>query len=113
MAAYPSYSILLESDKTEESGIKDDYAESGTQHSRLFYSQSYYRFKLRHHLTLAEFNSLNANFTAGRRDVYTLTYLTESPVVTYSVKFTGPPQIRTNYGNGRFLVDVPLRGTKA
>ena len=100
MAAYPSYSILLESDKTEESGVKDDYAESGTQ------------FSLRHHLTLAEFNSLKATFDAGRRDVYTLSYFDESPVATYSVRFTGPPQIRTNYGNGRFLVAVPLRGFK-
>ena len=112
MAAYPSHNILLESDKTEESGVKDDYAESGTQHSRLFYSKPYYRFSLRHHLTLAEFNSLKATFDAGRRDVYTLSYFDESPVATYSVKFTGPPQIRTNYGNGRFLVAVPLRGFK-
>ena len=112
MAAYPSHNILLESDNTEESGVKDDYAESGTQHSRLFYSKPYYRFSLRHHLTLAEFNSLKATFDAGRRDVYTLSYFDESPVATYSVKFTGPPQIRTNYGNGRFLVAVPLRGFK-
>ena len=112
MAAYPSYSILLGSDKTEESGIKDDFAESGTQHSRLFHSQPYLRFRLLHNLTLAQFNSLAATYTAGRRDVYTLTYHTESPAVTYSVKFTGPPQIKTNYGGDRFLVDVPLRGTK-
>ena len=112
MAAYPSYSILLESDKDEESGVKDDYAESGTQHSRLFYSQPYYRFRLRHNLTLAQFNSLKVTFDAGRRDTYTLTYFDESPQATYSVKFTGPPQIKTNYGNGRFLVEVPLRGFK-
>ena len=112
MAAYPSYSILLQSDKTEESGVNDSYSEAGSQHSRLFHSQAYYRFKLRHNLTLAQFNSLNATYTAGRRDVYTLTYHDESPAVTYSVKFTGPPQITTNYGGDRFLVEVPLRGTK-
>jgi hypothetical protein len=112
MAAYPSYDILLGSDKTEESGVADDYSEAGTQHSRLFYSQPIYRFRLRHNLTLAQFNSLKADYDADRRGVRTLTYFDESPTATYSVKYTGPPQIKTNYGNDRLLVESPLRGTK-
>jgi hypothetical protein len=112
MAAYPSYDILLGSDKTEESGVDDDYSEAGTQHSRLFHSQPYYRFRLRHNITLDQFNSLKADYDAGRRAVRTLTYYSESPAATYSVKFTGPPQIKTNHGNDRLLVESPLRGTK-
>lgn len=111
MAAYPSYTMLLGSSKEEESGIQDDYAPGGTQHSRIFYSQPYYTFRLIHQLTLAQFNALKTTYDAGQRDTYTLTYLTESPIQTYSVKFTGPPQIVENLGGNRFMVEVPLRGT--
>ena len=112
MAAYPSYDILLESEKKEEPGVTDDYSEAGTQHSRLFHSQPYYRFRLFHNITLAQFNSLKTTYDAGRRDTYTLTYFSESPAATYTVKFTGPPQINTNFGNDRLLVEAPLRGFK-
>lgn len=111
MAAYPSHNILLGSTKEEESGVLDDFAPSGTQHSRILHSQSYYRFRLLHQLTLAEWNALKATYNAGKRDAYTLTYLTESPVQTYTVKFTGPPQIIQNLALNRFFVEVPLRGT--
>lgn len=111
MAAYPSYNMLLGSTKEEEAGIIDDFAPSGTMHSRILHSQSYYRFRLIHQLSLAQFNSLHATYVAGKRDSYTLTYLTESPVQTYTVKFTGPPQIIQNLALNRFLVEVPLRGT--
>lgn len=112
MANYPAYEILLGSSFEEESGVEDDFAQSGTQHSRLFHSQPYLRFNLLHQLTLAEWNSLRTTYAAGRRDTYTLTYFAESPVVTYSVKFTGPPVITGNIGLERFFVAVPLRGTR-
>ena len=112
MAAYPSYEILLGSGFEEEAGVADDYSQAGSQHSRLMHSQPYYRFNLLHALTLAEWNSLRATYTAGRRDTYTLTYFSESPSVTYSVKFTGPPVIVENIGLGNFFVSVPLRGTR-
>ena len=49
---------------------------------------------------------------AGPRDTYTLTYRTESPAITYSVTFTGPPEIARNIGGGRYEVRVPMRGFK-
>jgi|GEM_PF-3858834 len=112
MAAYPSYDILLGSSIEEESGVEDDFAETGTMHSRLYHSEPFFRFQLQHALTLAQYNSLKATYTAGRRDVHTLTYFTESPQVTYSVQFTGPPVIVGNVGGDLYFVNVPLRGTK-
>ena len=111
MANYPAYNILLESTKEEEAGIVDDYSQAGTQHSRTFYT-GYYRFMLVHQLSVTEFNSLKATYDAGPRDTYTLTYYSESPVATYSVKFTGPPQITQNLALNRMFVSVPLRGTR-
>lgn len=111
MAAYPSYDIFLRSAMEEESGVEDDFAESGPQHSRIFHSQSYYRFSVYHMLTLAQLQSLHATYAAGKRDDYTLTFYDESPQQTYTVKFLGPPQRIENIGNNRFIVEVPLRGT--
>ena len=113
MAVYPSYPILLASTQDEEAaGIQDDFSQPGGQHSRIFHSQSYYRFSLIHNLTLAEWNTLFATYTAGPRDEYTLTYHIESPAVTYAVKFTDVPEIIRNLGGDRFDVRVPLRGVK-
>lgn len=112
MANYPAYDILLTSSKTEdEDGIEDDFAQSGPQHSRIFYSQSYYLFSLDHSLTLDQFNSLKAAYDSGKRDEYTLTYYDESPIATYTVKFTSPPQITGNNGV-TYFVNCRLRGTK-
>ena len=111
MAAYPSYGILLGSSREEESGVEDDFTPAGTMHSRIFHSVSHYRFRLIHQLTLAQFKALKATYDAGKRAEYTLTYLVESPAVTYTVKFTGPPQIVSNLGLDRFYVEVPLYGT--
>lgn len=112
MANYPAYPILLSSSIGPENGIEDDLAQPGQQHSRIFHSQQYYEFSLDHKLTLAEWNSLFATYTAGPRDVYTLTYHDESPAATYSVKFVAPPAIVTNLGEGKFFVTCELRGTK-
>ena len=114
MAAYPAYNILLGSSMDREPGIEDDFSQAGTQHSRTFHSQAYYRFTLVHALTLAQFNSLEATYNAAPRDVYTLTYhgASESPQVTYSVKFTEPPVKTTNLGLDNYFVQVQLRGTK-
>ena len=112
MANYPAYAILLTSSKTEDdAGIDDDFSQGGIQKSRIFYSQPYYSFNLVHSLTLAQFNSLKATYDAGQRDVYTLTFYDESPITTYSVKFTGPPQITGNNGV-TYFVQCSLRGTK-
>lgn len=113
MAAYPSYNILLGSSIDEEDGVEDDFTPDGTMHSRILYAARYYRFRLRHELTLAQYQSLRTTYGAGKRDVYTLTYLVESPVVTYNAQFTGPPQIVENIGAGRFIVECSLRGTPA
>jgi hypothetical protein len=112
MAAYPSYNILLESTQERDDGILDDYAPIGTQHSRILHSEAYWVFALRHNLTLAQWQSLRSTYNSGPRDVYTLSYLTESPLVTYSVKFTGPPRIVSNVGGDRFIVESRLRGTQ-
>ena len=112
MANYPAYDILLTSTQGPESGIEDDFSQGGQQHSRIFHSQQYYRFTLEHQLTLAQWQSLMTTYLAGKRDTYTLTYLTESPIVTYSVKFTAPPAIGEHIDGTRFFVTCRLRGTK-
>jgi len=112
MANYPSYSILLSSSVQQDPGIDDDVAQSGGQHSRIFYSKDYFGFTLNHFLTLAQWQSLKATYDAGPRDVYTLTYFTESPIVTYSVKFTEPPAITINAGQDQYFVRCALRGFK-
>lgn len=113
MAAYPSYSILLGSTIEEEDGVLDDFTTDGGHHSRIMYSARYYRFQLVHALTLSQWQALRTTYGAGKRDTYTLTYLNESPSVTYNVKFTGPPRITGNLGNNQFKVEVPLRGSVA
>ena len=112
MAAYPSHNILLGSSVEEESGVRDDLADSGILRSRVLHSKPWYQFALVHQLTLAQFNSLRDTYQADRRAVYTLTYHVESPAVTYSVVFTDPPQISENLGAGQFRVAVSLRGFK-
>ena len=112
MSAYPSYGILLESQLDYEPSWRDDVAESGVLSSRQLRSANYIRFTLLHNLTQAEYNALVTTYNAGPRDTYTLTYLAESPQVTYSVKFIDLPQITANVGGGRFLVSVSLRGTQ-
>ena len=113
MAAYPSYSILLDSKQELESGYLDDFAESGTHYSRAMHSSQYYQFEVKHRLTAAQWSSLSATYLAGARDAYTLTYRTDtSPIETYNVKFTAPPQIIDNLGANTYVVKVMLRGTK-
>lgn len=112
MSAYPSYPILLDSDREPEPGWEDSLAASGTQHSRQLHSQQYYRFRVLHNLTLAQFNALEADYAGGPRTVRTLTWFTESPAVTYTVKYQAPPEIITNHGNDRYTVRVLLRGYK-
>jgi len=112
MAAYPSYSILLDSDITPETRYEDDFDQSGGQHSRLFHSSQYYTFKLYHALTLAQFNTLFTTYTSNPRTAVTLTYHNVSPTVTYTVKFTAPPAIVGNYGGDLFKVEARLRGTQ-
>jgi hypothetical protein len=112
MTAYPSHNILLESSVEEESGVIDDFAVTGTMHSRIVHSEGHYRFRLLHQLNVDEFNTLRALYNAGKRDVYTLTYYAESPVATYSVKFLAPPTIVTNLSRNELFVECTLRGTR-
>ena len=109
MANYPSYDILLDSRQELESGIDDDFSQPGIQHSRIFHSRQYYRFRLKHSLTTTQFNSFLVTYAAGPRDEYTLTYYS-SPAVTYTVKFLAPPEITENIGLGRVFVEAILRG---
>lgn len=110
MSAYPSYNILLASRPVPESGHADDFDEGGGQHSRQFHDRQYYGFRILHLLTTTEYDSLMAIYAAGPRDVYTLTYRDSSPAVTYSVKFTQPPEIKNEQGDGDLEVEVNLRG---
>ena len=111
MAAYPSYGILLSSQQERESSWQDDVADSGQLSSRQMRSLNYYQFTLSHHMTVIQYRALATTYAAGPRDTYTLTYLTESPQVTYSVQFVAPPQIINNRGGDKFVVQVVLRGT--
>ncbi len=113
MAAYPTYTIGISSKQGLEDGWKDTTSSSGTLHSVQLHGKQYYHFKLMHPgLTGTQFETLLATYAAGPKDIYTLTYRVESPQITYSVKFTGPPQIVKNHGNNRYDVEVQLRGFK-
>ena len=112
MANYPAHDILLDSSQELESGWSDSISTSGTLHSRQMHGKQYYRFNLLHHLTGTEFETLLATYAAGPRDVYTLSYRTESPVITYSVQFQDAPQINTNIGGDKYECAVELRGFK-
>jgi len=111
MSNYPITTYGIDSEITPEAGIEDDIAQTGTQHSRLFYT-GFYNFQLIHHLTYNEYKTLKAFYDANYRTAITLTYLDVSPTVTYTVKFTSEPKIAENYGLSRFRVDVTLRGYK-
>ena len=113
MANYPTFTHGIGEDSSiePEAGIDDDFSQSGIQHSRVFYT-GYYRFRLVHNLSLAEYNSLFTTYTANPRANYTLTYWDASPAVSYTVKFTSAPTIVENQGLNRFRVEVGLRGYK-
>jgi hypothetical protein len=110
MAAYPSYAIGIGSSRDPESGIDDDFAQTGVQHSRIFHGLQYYRFRLIHNLTLTEYNSLLNTYAAGPRDNFTFTYWASSPTIGYTVKFLEAPTITENRGLNRFEVQTLLRG---
>jgi len=113
MAAYPSYTIGLDSEQDLENGWSDSISSSGTMHSIKMHGKQYYQFTLMHPaLTGTQFETLLATYAAGEKDVHTLTYRAESPVITYSVQFLSPPQIITNHGKNKHDVEVSLRGFK-
>lgn len=112
MAAYPSYPILLGSSKSPETGWRDTTASAGSLHSRQLHGKNYFQFSLVHNMTTEEFRTLADLHDAAPRAVHTLTYLSESPAVTYSVKFTAPPEITTNHSGDRHTVRATLRGFK-
>jgi len=112
MAAYPSYNILQRSTMTEESGVEDDFADTGTMHSRIFHS-GFYRFTVYHQLSMAQWLNLRDTIYANnqRTALTGFVFYSESPARTYTVKFTGAPQIVENLKKDQFIVEVPLRGT--
>jgi hypothetical protein len=112
MAAYPSYPILLGSSSKPEKGWRDTTASSGSLHSRQLRGKDYFQFSLLHSMTGDEFRAVSDLHDAGPRTVQTLSYLSESPLVTYSVVFTAPPAITVNHGGDRYTVAVNLRGFK-
>ena len=112
MAALTTYGILLRSSVSQEDGIEDDFAQSGTQHSRTFFSQSYFNFAIFEKVTLAQFTTMQAEYDATPRAAFTLTYFDVSPAVTYSVKYIAPPEIVDNLGGGKYVSTRRLRGTK-
>lgn len=111
MATWTVYSILLDSRQELESGIDDDFSQPGIQHSRIFHSRQYYRFRLVYSMTMAQFDALLATYAANPRTEFTdFQYHAVSPIVTYTVKFLAPPEITENNGLSRFFVEVNLRG---
>jgi len=112
MANYPYTSHMLDSDINPESGVDDDFSQSGIQHSRIFHSAGYYRFRLLHSLTLTEYNTLRTFYDTYPRTFVTLSYFATSPSITYNVKFLSPPAIVENLGSNRLKVEVHLRGYK-
>ncbi len=112
MAAYPSHAILLDSAQKLEKGWRDTTSSSGTLHSRQLHGKNYYQFDLLHNLTGTEYESLLALHDADPRATHTLSYRTESPLITYTVTFTAQPEIVRNHGGNRYDVRVKLRGFK-
>ena len=114
MAAYPSYTISIDSTQELEDRYEFDIDSAGGLHRRQFHSAQQYRFNLTHPgLTVAQWRSLlDTTYAADPTATHTLTYHVESPAVTYSVTFLGPPQIIANHGNSTYDVRVVLRGTK-
>ena len=112
MANYPSYSILLGSSDKPVKGWRDTTASSGSLHSRQLHGKKYVQFTLLHSMTKAQFRIHADLHDADPRAVYTLSYLAESPLVTYSVQFTADPEIATNHGGDRYTVRVSLYGFK-
>jgi hypothetical protein len=112
MAAYPSYPILLGSSMNPETGWRDTTASAGSLHSRQLYGKNYLQFELIHHMTNVEFRALTDLHDAAPRAVHTLSYLAESPLVTYSVTFITPPEITVNHGGDKYTVRASLRGFK-
>lgn len=113
---YPSHNQLLGSRRVpDNSGIVDDVAQGGTQHSRQYHSQQYYFFTLVHFLTQAEFDALMTDYLANPRTTRTLTWAPEdstSPETTYTVKYqSAPVQVSKENADGWF-VTVRLRGYK-
>ena len=112
MANYPSYNILLESSREPEPEYEDDFSQPGIQHSRQLRSAVYYKFSIVHHLTLAEFTTLDSFYQSNARADVTLTWFDESPQATYTVKFTAQPRITSNLGANKFMVTASCRGTR-
>jgi hypothetical protein len=111
MAAYPAYPILLGSSQKPEKGWRDTSSSSGTPHSKQTQGKAYSEFSLLHQLTGTEYESLLAVYAADPDTTHTLIYRNdESPAVTYTVKFSGPPQITRNIGGNKYEVRAPLRG---
>ena len=77
------------------------------------HGKQYFQFRLVHQLTGTQFETLLVTtYGADPKATHTLTYRSESPQITYSVKFLSPPQITVNHGNGKYDVEVILRGFK-
>lgn len=112
MADYPSYTTGIGSRRTLESRHIDDFASSGTMHSRLMHSKQYFQFSVIHPgLTGVQYQALKDLYESGPRDTWTnFTWHNVSPAEVYSVIFTGPPQTVVNHGNNLFDVRVELRG---
>jgi len=112
MAALTTYGILLDSTRSRESGIEDDFSQSGQQHSRVFHSQAYYVFQIREYVSMAQFQAMETEFESTPRATFTLTYYAVSPSVTYNVKYTTAPNISENLGGDKYIATRTLRGTK-
>lgn len=112
MAAYPSYSVGINSRRSLENNYRDDLSGNGTMHSQLMHSRLYHRFDVVHHnLTGQQYSSLLTTYANNFRVAMTgFAWHDESPAVTYTVQFLGPPEISQNLGNNRFDVAVSLRG---
>ena len=112
MAALTTYGILLDSTRSRESGIDDDFSQGGAQHSRIFHSQAYFQFQIREYVTLAQFTIMENEYNSTPRATFTLTYYAVSPAVTYNVKYTTAPNISENLGGDKYIATRTLRGTK-
>jgi hypothetical protein len=111
MANYPTHEIMLSSKKVFEPGMKDDFSQSGEQHTRFLTNNQYMRFTIHHTLTLVDFSALLNTYITGARDVFTFIYHEAvSPAPTYSVRFTEAPAIVKNLGGDSFKVESHLYG---
>ena len=104
MAAYPSLLTLRDSTEERDAGIVPARATNGALRLRVMYPADKRSFEVRHLLTSAERDTLEAFYQAEK--LANVAYTWPADGVTYTVRFVAPPQYRRT--GDRFEATVRL-----